>query len=236
MKPPLSAKLGLYTVFFRNSEEYHHLKQEIFTQDCYYFETENPAPRIIDAGAHIGMATLYFKKIFPAAQIIAIEPLPQNVEWLEMNVWQNQLSDVEIVPAALAAHEGIADLYFDTAPQPWLISASFTEGAWSHTQQSEKVVVPTLPLASFLEEPVDFLKLDVEGAEEEVLYAAREHLHQIKHCMIEYHPSATQSLDRIVKLLGDLGFQITLWQKGKVITQYRKGLAIIEAKQEVSAT
>lgn len=225
------AKLTPYTVFFNSSAEYHHLKQEIFTQDSYYFETANPAPVIIDAGAHIGMATLYFKKLYPGAHITAIEPLPQNFALLEKNIWENQLTEVRTHNVALAPREGASDIYFDATPNNWYISAGFTKGGWTHEQESDVIQVPTLPLADFLTEPIDFLKMDIEGAEEAVLTAAQDHLKMIRHAMIEFHPGAQQKLTRVVELFTERGFTVTLWQKGKIIQKSQGGLVLIEATQ-----
>lgn len=224
-----SAKLGPYTVNFQSSEEYHHLKQEIFTQDTYYFETENPQPMIIDAGAHIGLSTLYFKKLYPGARVIAIEPLPQNFELLQQNVWENNLSNVETHQVALAARGEKADFYFDASSDHWFSTAGFTEGAWTKTQQSQMVTVPVRRLSEFLQPPIDLLKLDIEGAEEEVLYEAREQLTHVKQMWIEFHPLPHQSLSHLTKLLTDHGFAFQLWQKGKEVIKPKSGLVLIEA-------
>ena len=37
--------------------------KELFVDNCYYFETSNPIPRIIDCGAYIGLSIVYFKKL-----------------------------------------------------------------------------------------------------------------------------------------------------------------------------
>jgi len=70
------------------------VKSEIFTSDLYYFETENSTPFIIDAGAHIGLVTLYFKKNYPDSEIIAIEPNPESFEILENNMYENQIDGI----------------------------------------------------------------------------------------------------------------------------------------------
>lgn len=224
-----TAKLGNFTIHFKNSEEYHNLKQEIFTKDTYYFETDNPAPLIIDAGAHIGLATLYFKKLYPAARVIAIEPHPENIKLLEQNIFENQLDDVMVVPAALDIQEGNTAFYADASGRHWFSTAGFTEGSWNKQQQSQSLMVPTLPLSNFLQEPVDFLKMDIEGAEQAVLNTARERLPQIKHLMIEFHPGQ-QSLVKLVELLEQQGFRVQLWKDGKEIPAKKaRGLILIEA-------
>lgn len=49
---------------------------KIFKRQIYNFQIDNPAPYIIDAGANIGLGVIYFKKLFPDAEIIAFEPDP----------------------------------------------------------------------------------------------------------------------------------------------------------------
>ena len=78
----MQTKLNQYIVHYTTSQEYHELKREIFSQGIYYFEADNDAPVIIDAGAHIGLATLYFKSLYPDARITAIEPYPRSFELL----------------------------------------------------------------------------------------------------------------------------------------------------------
>lgn len=97
----LSSHLPPFTIFYANNEEYHRLKNEIFTQHTYYFETETDAPLIIDAGAHIGLASLYFKKLYPKSHLIAIEPNPNLLPILTTNFQANQITDAEILPIAL---------------------------------------------------------------------------------------------------------------------------------------
>ncbi len=225
-----SAKLDQFTVWYSNSEEFHRLKQEIFTHDQYYFETDNPRPLIIDAGAHIGLATLYFKKIFPAARITAIEPNPSSAVLLEKNLWTNLIDEVTVVTAALAGDNRPREFFIDTSDDHWFSTAGFNQGAWNGQQTTNALTVPTQPLADFLTEPVDFLKMDIEGAELEVLTAARSRLRQIKHLMVEFHPTADQSLPHLVELLKDYHFEVTLWKDGQDITQAKaRGLVMVEA-------
>src|SRR5258708_710719 len=177
------SKLSPFTVFYENGPEYHQLKNEIFTQDAYFFETANPQPRIIDAGAHIGLATLYFKKLYPNARITAIEPNPHTFALLEKNIFENGLTDIETQNIALAGTNGTAEFFMDSTDEKWLSTASFTQGAWTRTQTSTSFQVPTAPLSQFLDastEPTDFLKMDIEGTEQEVLMDSAKSLHLIK--------------------------------------------------------
>jgi FkbM family methyltransferase len=223
-------KLGSYNVEFRNSEEFHLLKNEIFTQNHYYFETENPTPFIIDAGAHIGLATLYFKKLYPHARIIAIEPQPQNFQLLENNIFENQLTDITTYQIALAEQAGTQEFYSDNTSLEWLSTAGFLPGSWIGTQSSDQITVQTLPLSHFLTQPVDFLKMDIEGAETNVLLAAADHLSQVKHLMLEFHPHPHQKLTDLHTFLTKRYKNVEVWKKGQPVDVRRAtGLVILEA-------
>lgn len=226
-----STKISPFTISYKNSEEFHVLKNEVFTQDAYYFESSNPAPLIIDAGAHIGLTTLYFKKIFPNARIKAIEPNPYLLSLLEENIYQNGLKDIEIIPYALADEMGSKTLFIDESKDEWWSTGSFENGAWNQQQTSKAIEVETAPLADYLSEPVDFLKMDIEGAEFSVLNAAGYKLSQIKHMMIEFHPTQSQQLADLIELLQEHQFVTHIWKDGNEIreTKRAKGLVYVEA-------
>lgn len=210
--------LGDYYITAHSSEEYHQLKSEIFTQDNYYFETEILHPVIIDAGAHIGMSTLYFKKLYPFAEIIAIEPLVQNIALLRENILQNGLSDTTVIEKALSDEPGNIQLYFDNTDAEWFSTAGAYDGAWNKQQISTHTSVETLTLSSLLstKETIDFLKMDIEGMESVVLFEAKQYLSRIKHFIIEYHPTPDQDLGVLTELLRE-HFDLTFWQDGKSI-------------------
>lgn len=226
------SKLSPFTVYYDNAEEYHHLKGEIFTQDTYYFECDTATPRIIDAGAHIGLATLYFKKLFPAAYVTAIEPHPHSFKLLEKNIWENSLTDVSIIRAALGDRRGERSFFADASKDKWFSTAGFLSGAWTGSQTSSEQSVEIRPLADFLQQPVDFLKMDIEGAEEAVLMMAGAHIQQVKQMRIEFHTHPSQKLSHLLDFLQDYHFKIQLWKKGKPVTlKQAHGLVMIEAHQ-----
>lgn len=196
-----SSRLQDYTVYYNNSEEYHLLKKEVFTADLYYFETDNPNPFIIDAGAHIGLATLYFKKNFPESQILAIEPNPSIFEILEKNIFENQIQGVTTINAALSDHTGTETMYLDETDEKWHSTTSFHEGSWVGSQKSKKIEVQTYTLSEFITKPVDFLKLDIEASEQKVLFEAEDSLKLVKEMHIEFHTHKTQSLKKLMDLL-----------------------------------
>ncbi len=214
-------KLANFLIDYQNSQEYHNIASEIFTHNTYYFEADNNSPKIIDAGAHIGLATLYFKKIYPNSQIIAIEPNPQSFQLLQTNVNQNNLENITLHQVALTNQTGSQTFYIDT--KDWHSTSNFTPKSWDNKQPLTPIQVNTLPLSDFITHPIDLLKLDVEGSEFSLLKHSQSKLHLIKQIILEFHPSKIQSLDQLIKLLTKHNFEINTLQN-------QDKLVIVEAK------
>lgn len=232
-------KLGNYTVYYHNSEEYHSLKNDVFRENSYEFETQNPTPVIIDAGANIGLSVLYFKKMYPGSKIIAIEPIPQNYQLLENNVYENNLIDVITYLLAISHKSGSLTLHTDMENE-WHSTASIVKGNWTGTQNTEAIEVETKPLTFFIHEAleifdaqqIDLLKLDIEGAEQKVIIPAKRLIQEkVRFINCEFHPHSEQSIKKVVSSLEEINFEVTLYRNGKEVTfDKAKGLVVIEAK------
>jgi FkbM family methyltransferase len=232
-------KLGNYTVYYENKEEYHSLKRDVFAENSYKFETDNPSPVIIDAGANIGLSVLYFKKMYKGSKIIAIEPMPENYKLLDINVFENNLSDIFTYQLAVSNKTNDIQLHTDSENN-WHSTASVVEGNWTGTQNTIPVTVATKPLSYFIEQAltqfdvpyIDLLKLDIEGAEQAVLTQGKKQLKEkVKFINCEFHPHAQQNIQKMVKTLEELRFEVTLFRKGKEIRLEKvNGLVVIEAK------
>lgn len=229
-----SARLGLYTVYFENSEEYHRIKREVWGANQYYVEIEKDSPIIIDGGGYIGLTTLYYKKMFPDAKIVAYEPLKANAELFRKNLYENQIEGVELIVKAIAESEGQKTLYFDATDEKWYSTAGFSEGAWTGDQQSSSIVVETQSLSSILDQyHPDLVKLDIEGAEEKALVAARHYLLNCPHYIIEFHPVEGRGMERIIKNFEDNGYKVKVSKDGSFVPWEKvRGLCMIEAIRE----
>jgi hypothetical protein len=75
---------------------------EIFIDQPYYFEQKNESPIIFDCGANIGMATIFFKYLYPKSEIFAFEPDSDIFNLLKQNILINKLEKVHIFNVALS--------------------------------------------------------------------------------------------------------------------------------------
>ncbi len=173
--------------------------QEIFGNGIYQFDCPTDAPRIVDCGANCGLAVVYFKSKFPNARICAIEADPQIFDHLSHNMTTRGLSDVERVHAAVTPTGDPIKFHCEGADSGRVHPLS---------ESKQTTWVDGVAFRSLIEEPVDFLKMDIEGSEAECLCQA-DALHQVKQLFVEYHSFAEepQLLDEILRKLRESGFR-----------------------------
>jgi FkbM family methyltransferase len=165
------------------------LVHEIFVNAAYFFETTNPRPRIVDCGANIGMAVLFFKAVRPEAEVIAFEPDPTAFARLVQTVTANKLSGVQLENAAVGNRDGMTAFYLNRSDAGGLTAS--TSPAWGGTTRQE---VRSVRLSALLREPIDFLKMDVEGAEYDVVHDLIDTgaIRWVRETVIEYHELAAK--------------------------------------------
>lgn len=224
-----SQQLKNFLINFSNQTETNQLKKEIFDRHSYYFESELVSPLIFDLGAHIGISTLYFKMLYPQAKIIAVEPNPKTFELLKKNIEQNKLEGITLLPLAVSNQTGTQSLHLDIGDE-WYSTASFTKGAWTQDQPTEAVTVKTTTLAELItghaDHLIDFVKMDIEGAEFEVLLNAGTELKQIKELIVEYHPLPGQDIQKMITHLKQFG--LTLESDLKTFPKKSRQLQMLE--------
>ena len=179
---------------------YMQYKDEFLLRN-YAFEACGPAPVVIDGGANIGMFTLATLRDHPDARVTAFEPDPAVRAMLHENLDRNGARGVTIVDAALGAAEG--EMSFTPDGQ-----AGGTLGG------AGAMRVRVVPLSRYLDGEVDFLKLNIEGAELDVIQeaAAAGRLRQVRAMVIEYHgwAQAPQRLGALLQVLDANGFRYLL--------------------------
>jgi FkbM family methyltransferase len=182
------------------------LLHEIMLNEDYFFEPGTETPRIIDCGAHYGMSLFYFKTRFPNARITAFEPVPALRDMALANCAANGFTNVEILPYALAPESGKAVFHVSDT---YSMAGSLVERRRAAGDEVQTIEVACRPLSVYLDEPVDFLKMDIEGPECEVLEEAAPRLHNVRHLFCEFHQGLgleSGRLARILALLDQAGF------------------------------
>jgi FkbM family methyltransferase len=154
---------------------------DLFVREALRFESRQPAPRILDCGANIGLATLYFKRLYPQARVTAYEADPALHALLAENVRRNGAADVNVVHAAVWTENGTVDFRCEGADSGTI--DQFASDLRGTTQK-----VPSVRLSTLLEaEPIDLLKLDIEGAELDVLSDCRDALRNVTAMALDVH-------------------------------------------------
>jgi FkbM family methyltransferase len=186
------------------------LLHEILLNEDYFFQTKAESPRILDCGTHFGLSLYYFKTLFPRSRITAFEPVPALRELAASNMKRNGFKDVEILPYALSDRRETARFQISKVDT---MAGSLTSRNEASGAEFEEIEVECRPLSEFLREPVNFLKLDIEGVEDVVIEEARDHLHRVEHIFVEYHQDKALPggrLPRILEILNAAGFDTHL--------------------------
>ena len=223
-----------HEIDYLQDTEFHDLKREVLDGQIYWFETEKDDPIILDVGAHIGLATIYFKWLYPGARVWAFEPNPELFALLERNVRQNDLSGVELINAAVGRERGEVKFYVDATPWQWWSVGSLRPGAWNGQQKDQKeIIVKSVKLIDFVQNlsRVDLLKLDVEGAETQIIMSLGTQLAKVQHLIFEFHPTKDQNLTQLQAFLVKRGFEVSLKnRRGKLLKAWHEEeLVLVEA-------
>lgn len=173
--------------------------KEIFVDQIYNFKSfRDQNPVIFDCGANIGLGCLYFKRIYPDCRIIAFEADMDIAEHLCTNLKRNNITNVEVIKAAVWIDDEGVSFASDGADGGAVIVKAPNE---------EKLVkeIDSIRLKDWLnkEERIDLLKIDIEGAEFQVFEDCQEALGCVDHIFLEYHAlqNVPQGLSKILKIL-----------------------------------
>jgi FkbM family methyltransferase len=167
-----------------NPEEYRAFRSAV-----------RPGDVVLDAGANVGSYTLLFAIWAGAAgRVFAFEPAPDAREGLRQHLELNGLAGrVEIVPVALSSTVGSVPFHIDGASGANAIAAASDRSA------ARAIEVETTTIDAFCEEHrlcPDVVKIDVEGAELDVIRGARRALTRAGvHAFVEFHPRVWPSRD-----------------------------------------
>ncbi|MBK23170.1 MAG: hypothetical protein CME70_04115 [Halobacteriovorax sp.] len=166
----------------------------------------------LDVGANIGHFSFYFKKKYPNLKCHLFEPIPWLGDCIQTTIEKNKITDVEHHKVALSDHSGDDEFFIDT----------FNDGGHSllkdkvskrgSTGKSVKVKLKTLDSYNF--EKVDFMKVDVQGAEKLFIQGAKQTIQKFRPKML-IEVSSKESLSFLKFLEKETGISYEVFSSEK---------------------
>lgn len=211
-----------YKVAFTESLTFLMSIEELFIKEFYKFKTDKRRPKIIDCGSYIGTSILFFKINYPDADVIGFEPDKTNYSILKLNTDNWKFRDIVIFNAAIWITDG--NISFNSAGN---MSSKIEMNSGVVDEKSN---IKCVRLKNLLNEEIDFLKIDIEGAEFAVLNDCADNLKNVNNLFIEYHGNYNEmfKLNGILDILlkakfkyyikeGNAVYDKPLWERDKKV-------------------
>jgi FkbM family methyltransferase len=194
--PEIQVKISelKHPVWLRVSTSDVEVFQQVLTNQEYEVSCGNVLNTIIDAGANAGFASIFYANKYPKARIFAIEVAEANFRVLAKNV--APYKNIIPIHAALWSAEGQIGI------------SGREHGYWGFrvlgSSEMLKETVPAITVNGLMNryniEYIDLLKIDIEGAEKEVLENSGTWIDKVGAIAIETHdrfkPGCTEALNR----------------------------------------
>ena len=172
---------------------------QIFQQELYGTSFDSEEPVILDCGAHVGMAALYFKSVYPKSKVTSFEADPVLAEMAQLNTTAFGFDDVDVQTAAVWTHgDGVS---FDMSG----------DDAGHVTESATGKLTPSVDLRGLIDgRAIDLIKLDVEGAEFQIIEHCADALGSVKRMVIEVHHlvGPAPKLGPLISTLESSGFRV----------------------------
>ena len=162
---------------------------QVLVERQYDFDIPITPRFAIDAGANIGLASIYFSNKYPLARIVAIEPEESNYLMLCLNI--APYPNIRAVRAALWFETNNIKL-FDSGFGNHGFQVSSNDVATCNFLDSVPGITVEMILKQSGETIVDLLKVDIEGAERNVMEKSEYWISRVKVIMIELHDHISQ--------------------------------------------
>lgn len=204
---------------------------EMFTENTYLHHgiTIPEEAVVVDVGANVGIFSLFVKSQRPKARILAFEPMTHNLAALRKNLELHNATGVEVVPHGLSgAHEGTATFTFypnlpgNSTRYPAgkqrdrdAIANAWGDAVGDQLYQGEQIEVTVERLSTALArrpdiERIDLLKVDVEGAELDVLEGLDdEDWDRVDQIALELQDTDGLA-DKVITILTKHGFEVAV--------------------------
>lgn len=195
-------RIGNSNLLIPDTASFLSAYKEIFLEKIYKFSTKTVNPKILDLGANIGLSVLFFKDLYPQSEITALEADPKIFSYLKNNVESRGYKDVKLVNQAVWYQNTTLSFNSEGADAGQVISG---------INESSSIDVEAVDISELLQNnQFDFIKMDIEGAEEWVVPRCKGLLDSVQNFFIEYHSKVgeKQKLNEILDFLAQEGFRI----------------------------
>jgi FkbM family methyltransferase len=170
---------AIHKIAFREATATYHLDKIAFL----------PGDLVLDIGAHVGVVSLWIARQYPEVEVWAYEPIPENYERLEENLRRNDASNVIPHQLAVTGDGRAVDIYGDLSHNSGGVSMFGNHAMPQYCVSS--ITLAHIMAGLSKGKRVKVLKLDVEGAEYEILRARPELLERVEYLCAEFHASKT---------------------------------------------
>lgn len=161
---------------------------------------------VIDIGAHVGIFSTYASQRVGEGRVFAFEPHPDNFKMLSRHKEINGLSNLSVNNLAITGESGNKNL--NVSPD----NNTGGHSLYLKADSSKKIEVETMSLREFCEqekiEKINFLKLDCEGAEFEILKSDQAILDRVEKVILECHPYEGNPASDMMEILEKNNFQL----------------------------
>jgi FkbM family methyltransferase len=191
---------------FKSLRVYHGLDAPRAQMDAIYARFIQPSDLVFDVGAHVGDRVSSFRRL--GARVVALEPQPLMLRTLRLIHGRDQ--NVMLVPAAVASEVGEVTLHLNSRNptvstlSDAFMTEAFSADGWQEQVWDRSIRVPAVTLDRMIGAfgPPAFIKIDVEGFEDEVLRGLSQSVPALS---FEFTTIARDVAQRCIKALSALG-------------------------------
>jgi FkbM family methyltransferase len=221
---PLRTPYG-FKLMGSNSIHHYAMQEGTFEPEevALFKEQFLQADLFVDVGSNIGFYACLARSL--GRKVVAVEPLPKNLEYLFANLLANGWKDVEVFPVGLSESPGLATLYGASSTGASLI------GSWAGASQFFQRTIPLSTLDILLGDRFAgkklFVKIDVEGVEYSVLLGAARVMQMcpkptwvLEVCLNEYHPDGVNpNFQDVFNIFWRNGYEVRTADKNNKLIQ-----------------
>ena len=204
-----------------NNTDYN-LLNHIWNYDVYRKGSIKKGDIVLDIGSHVGIfSVLASKLVGDSGKVFSFEPSPNNFYLLKKNIKLNDINNITAINKGVSNKQGVKKLFLSL----------FGYGGNSFFKNQNKkdfINIDCISLTEAIEKnkikKIDFLKMDCEGAEYEILFSSPDDtLNKIKRISMESHDIKKYFINDLKKFLEEKGFSV------KIGESYGEGVRMLYA-------